>query len=207
MVRFVSLLQERMTNPPHHGPLEQATGVGAVGNPACGDVVTMYLAAPEGRVEDASFDSMGSAFQLATASVLCDCILGQTLDELRARTPTCIMERLPDLPENKRYLARLAIDALMRAVDDHERRALGGDAAAPVPASTQEATKFVLDLLANGRQWGTAELAAMAQAEGLVWPTSLAKFLATLRGQGVIAGEMAGTSWRWWSPEMADRGG
>lgn len=93
-----------MREPLHQGAIPHADAVGAVGNPACGDVVTLYLDIEDGVVRQAGFESVGSVYQLATASVLCDCVLGGDLRQARQRTPTCILERLPDLPARHRYL-------------------------------------------------------------------------------------------------------
>ncbi len=203
MTDDVALLDERMAHPTHQGSMADATGVGAVGNPACGDVITLYVKVVEGVIAQASFESTGSAYQLATASVLCDCITGQTVDEARRRRMDCITDRLPDLPTNKQYLARLAVDAVSRALDDHERRAAGLEPEEPTRATPEEAEVYVVGMLANGRPWGTAELDAMARADGMAWPVPLAKFLADLRGRNVIAGDLVGTSWRWWSHDAA----
>lgn len=194
-----------MRAPLHHGPLANANGVGAVGNPACGDVVTMHLRIDDGTVVAASFESMGSVYQLATASVMCDCVIGKSMDHARRRTPQCVLEKLPDLPDNKRYLAKLALEALQRALDRFEQ---GGDPAdAHVPMTEAEAEAFVVELLGNGRQWGTLEIDAMARADERAWPTNLTKFLAQQRAAGRIGGAMVGRSWRWWSVESAHGGG
>lgn len=197
----VSLLEERIRTPLHQGIMHDADAKGAVGNPACGDVVTVYLRIRDGRIEAASFESIGSAYQLATASVLCDCIAGQTVDEASARGPNCVLKRLPDLPTNKRYLARLAIDALQRAFADHAARQAGGATRVEGrrPVEGDEAESFVLGLLANGRPWGTQEILAMAAADRVKLPSPVARFLAGLRRRGIIEGQMdpATRSWRW----------
>lgn len=104
--------------PLHHGTMDDAHGLGAVGNPACGDVVTVYVKAEEGRVHKATFDSMGSPYQLATASVLCDVLQGMTFPEVLAMSAKPVVERLDGLPRAKYHLARLAVDAAQLAVMD-----------------------------------------------------------------------------------------
>ncbi len=201
----VTLLEQRLRNPPHLGSLEGATAVGAVGNPACGDVVTLYLRIEDGRIHAAGFESMGSAYQLATASVLCDCVQGLTVKEARDLGPGCVETRLPDLPQKVRYLSRLAIEALGRALDAHDRGEPGDDEEARNKLrilGREEAEKFVLGLLGNGRQWTTRELDAMAFAEGVQCPDSTVRFLSQLRRQGRIEGRMSmqHKSWLWWVP-------
>ena len=186
-----------MRSPVHLGALPDASAVGAVGNPACGDVVTIHLRIEDDRITAASFESMGSAYQLATASVLCDCVLGQTPDEAAARTPACITDKLPDLPPRFQYLARLGVDALQRAIRTWRR----GDAP-PVDDGADEAggRAFVLRILGNGKRWSTREIEAMARADAVGLPRPLARFLSELRRDGVIEGEldMERRGWAWW---------
>ena len=193
-----------MREPVHLGPLPAATAVGAVGNPACGDVVTLYLDIREERIHDASFESMGSAYQLATASVMCDCVIGQTVAEARRRTPRCVLGKLPDLPERHRYLARLAVEALNRALDVHERQGEGHeDVRSTVRALDEDAAlAFVHALLDNGRRWSTREIDAMARAEGISLPGSTLRCLTRLRRTGAIAGDLdlPRRLWMWWLP-------
>lgn len=194
---LVSLLQERMREPLHEGPLVGANCVGSVGNPACGDVVTMHVLTSGGIIKAASFESVGSAYQLATASILCDCVVGHTVEHAKAQTHADVLDCLPDLPQDKRYLARLALEALQRALANGEKPP---SEAGGTPMDMGEAQGLVLELLGNGRQWGTMELDAMARADERNWPAPLVKLLAEWRQDGTIAGEMAGSSWRWWLP-------
>ncbi len=175
-----------MRTPTNWGPLDGASTVGAVGNPACGDVVTIYLRIQDGTIEAASFESMGSAYQLATASVLCDCVTGQDIAGARARTPECVLEKLPDLPQRHRYLARLALDGLQKALDALE------DPKPPAPGPVDESggRAFVVRILGNGKAWTTREIEAMAEAEAIDLPQPTVAFLARLKESQVIDGAM-----------------
>ncbi len=110
-----------MESPLHHGRMAEADGVGAVGNPACGDVVTVFVRLDAGRITDARFDSMGSPYQLATASVLCDVLAGKTPEEVLAMSARPVVDLLQGLPREKYHLARLAVDAAQLAVRDASR--------------------------------------------------------------------------------------
>lgn len=188
----VTLLRERMEHPLHQGPVDGATGRGSVGNPACGDVVTVEIRVDGERIEAAGFQSIGSPYQLAVASVLCDCIIGGTVAQARQRSPECMLERLPDLPARKRYLARLSLEAMLRAIDgapdETEDDAMGEG----------EATSLVFATLQEGGRWSTMQI--HDRAGGRPWPMPLAKFLAGLRKEGLIEGEMDGSAWCWWHP-------
>lgn len=210
----MSLLADRMHDPIHLGAMPDADAVGMVGNPACGDVVTVYLRVDGDVIHAASFESVGSAYQLATASVLCDHLVGRSLADAGHESADAILEALPDLPRNKHHLARLAVDALERALADRARRSVGGRPAAETvhTLSPRAAAEVVLNLLANGREWGTKEVDAMVRAEGMALPGGAARVLATLRTEGRIAGRMdvQARSWRWWradSPERRESGG
>lgn len=186
--RFVTLLEERMRTPTGHGRLAGANAVAAVGNPACGDVLTLHLRIKDGCIADAAFESLGSAYQLATASVLCDCIRGQSLDEARSRTSQSVLEQLPDLPQRHRYLARLSIDALHKALHTWEHGAPPPSRAGPVDDAGGRA--FVRRILGTGRPWTTAEIDAMAEAEAIRLPTSTVRFLAALKKDGLVEGTL-----------------
>ncbi len=202
----MTLLQERIDHPLHLGPMVGPSAVGAVGNPACGDVVTLYLRIKDGAITEASFESIGSKYQLATASVLCDCVVGNRLDAARLRTPDCVLEKLPDLPLRNRYLAHLAIDALQRALERFER---GSEPPTDhlQQLSDDHAQKFVMDLL-SARPMGTLEVEAMVEAEGFRLPGGPARFLSSLRRQGLIASAMSDDhrSWRWSVTDPASHG-
>ncbi len=193
----MSLLQERIDEPLHLGPMASPSAVGAVGNPACGDVVTLYLRIDDGHIQSASFESIGSKYQLATASVLCDCVVGNDLATARARTPHCVLEKLPDLPARNRYLAHLAIDALRRALDRFERGSVQAHDGLEELAAA-DATRLVTHLL-SARPMGTLEVEAMAEADGFRLPGGAARFLSGLRRQGLIQSAMSDDhrSWRW----------
>lgn len=185
----VSLLEDRMRQPTRLGSLPSANAVAAVGNPACGDVVTLYMRIEDDVINDASFESLGSAYQLATASVLCDCVVGQHVDEARSRTTACILDKLPDLPQRHRYLARLSLDALRKALDvwHHGAPEPGREGTA---IDVDGGRAFVRRILGNGRAWTTREVDAMAEAEAITLPCATVRFLSEMQRAGLIAGQM-----------------
>jgi len=188
-----------MRTPLHQGAIPHADAVGAVGNPACGDVVTLYLGIDDGVVRRAGFESVGSVYQLATASVLCDCVLGGDLRQARERTPDCVLEKLPDLPARHRYLARLAVEALGRALDQYERGGSPPEAGGE-SLDADAARRLVVSLLGDGRRWSTREVEARVQAEGYRLPEAPVRFLSRLRREGAIeaAMDVEHRAWQWW---------
>ena len=187
-----------MRHPRHLGPLPAANSNAAVGNPACGDVLTLHLRIDGETIHEARFESLGSAFQLATASVLCDALGGLPVADAEALAPEAILVALPELPQQHNYLARLAIDALRRALADWRHGGRVG--ARHVAVDESGGRSFVRRILGNGRRWTTREVEAMAEAEAIALPYVAVKFLATLRREGLIKGEMdvARHSWTWW---------
>lgn len=187
-----------MSRPTHQGRLEQAFA-GQVGNPACGDLLTVYLDIDTGIVRRASFESLGSPYQLATASVLCECVEGQTVEAAGRRAPTCVLERLPDLPQRNRYLARLAVEALHLAL----AAARGGrqeEAGRRDLVDEAQAEAFVLALL-DGTPRATADVEAAARDAGILFPASAARTLSDLRAAGKLQAAIASDrrSWIWWA--------
>ncbi len=193
-----TLLQERMSAPVHHGPLDDATVVASLGNPACGDVLTLHLRLVGDTVAAASFESLGSPYQLATASVLCDCIVGGTLESARARSPTCVLEKLPDLPRNARYLARLAVDVLHKALDEGE----GKDVSEPCGDGRRrmgrgEAEAWLRGLLQDGAALPASAIDDEAVKQGVCLPGSTLQFLSVLRREGTAASDADATTKQW----------
>ncbi len=195
-----------MAEPKYLGPLEGAA-TGEVGNPACGDVLRFHVRLEGDVVEAAGFESLGSPYQLATASILCDCILGGTVAEARERGPGCVLEKLPDLPERNRYLARLAIEALQLALDAALARSHGtpGDIERRNLLDDDEAQAWVCKRLVDGPQT-TAAVEQAARESGVLLPISTAKTLARLAAAGVLVGtlSMEEKAWVW---EVNPQGG
>lgn len=171
-----------MRQPLHLGPPAGSTHQGSVGNPACGDVLSLHLRVEDGQVTAAGFDSLGSAYGLAVADILCDCLLGRGTDDLPGAD--CIMERLPDLPQRHRYLTRLAIDAMVAALNPRPARQ------APDGIDLDGARSFVRRILGNGQGWTTAQVVAMAEAEAIEWPDAPARILAQMSKDGIVRSDM-----------------
>ncbi len=194
----VTLLDERMARPIHQGPMEDASVSVEVGNPACGDVLRLHLHLHEGIIRAASFESLGSPYQVATADILCDCVTGQAIDEARGRTPDCVLEKVPDLPRRSRYLARLAIDALNLALDRHERPQEVQTGARLLGDGEAEATVRAILAQADG-DLSTRRIQEQLEADGLRLPGSTPRFLERLQQDGIVEARPCseGRHWHW----------
>lgn len=171
-----------MRQPRHLGRPDGTTHEGSVGNPACGDVLTLHLRIEAGRIQAAGFDSMGSAYGLAVADVLCDHLHGVPADDLPDATR--LLALLPDLAQRHRYLARLAVDALQAALHPRPAREV------PEGIDLDGARSFIRRILGNGQAWSTPQVVAMAEAEALELPDAPARLLAQMAKDGVLRGEM-----------------
>lgn len=175
-----------MRQPVNMGRPPCTTRSGSVGNPACGDVLTFHICIEDDHIQSVGFESMGSAYGLAAADVLCDRVEGMAVKEALACDADCVLTSLPDLPQRHRYLARLAIDALRAALRHEPAAATRATSAVDVDG----ARSFIRRILGNGQAWTTAQVVAMAEAEAIQLPDAPARFLANMAQEGLIQSAM-----------------
>ena len=118
-------VMDHFMNPRNVGEIESADGVGEVGNPACGDMMRLYLKIGEGRVLDAKFRTFGCGAAIASSSMLTEMIKGKTVDEDRAITNLQVAEALDGLPAVKIHCSVMAEQAVKSALDDYARKHSG----------------------------------------------------------------------------------
>lgn len=109
-------------NPRNVGDIEDADGVGQVGNPKCGDIMKMYLKIDNGIITDAKFKTFGCGAAVATSSMATELIKGKTVEEALAITNQAVAEALGGLPPIKMHCSNLAEEAIKSAIDDYMRR-------------------------------------------------------------------------------------
>jgi len=111
---------DHFNNPRNMGEIGDPSGVGEVGNAACGDIMKMWLSIDEdGIIRDAKFKTFGCASAIASSSISTEMIIGRHIDEARGVTNKAIAEALDGLPPHKLHCSVLAADAINRAIDDH----------------------------------------------------------------------------------------
>jgi nitrogen fixation NifU-like protein len=110
---------DHFANPRNIGEISDADGVGTVGNPACGDMTTVYIRVADGRITDIKFKTFGCAAAIATASMTTELALGKTLDEALAIGRNDVADALDGLPPVKMHCSNLAADALHAAIDEY----------------------------------------------------------------------------------------
>jgi len=118
-------VMDHFMNPRNVGEIESADGVGEVGNPACGDMMRLYLKIDGGKVVDAKFRTFGCGAAIASSSMLTEMIKGKTVDEARAITNQHVADALDGLPAVKIHCSVMAEQAVKSALDDYVKKHAG----------------------------------------------------------------------------------
>jgi len=118
-------VMDHFMNPRNIGEIENADGVGEVGNPACGDMMRLYLKIDEGKVVDAKFRTFGCGAAIASSSMLTEMVKGKTVDEARAITNQHVADALDGLPAVKIHCSVMAEQAVKSALDDYAKKHAG----------------------------------------------------------------------------------
>ena len=113
-------VMDHFMNPRNVGEIENADGVGQVGNPKCGDIMKMYLKIEDGIIKDAKFKTFGCGAAVATSSMATELIKGKTIQEALEITNKTVAEALDGLPPVKMHCSNLAEEAIKAAIDDYK---------------------------------------------------------------------------------------
>jgi len=120
---YTEKVMEHFTQPHNMGEVENADGVGQVGNPTCGDVMKITIKVEDGRLTDVKFKTLGCAAAIATSSITTDMAIGRTLDEAMHITRAQVAAELGGLPPTKMHCSNLAALGLHEAIRDYAVRA------------------------------------------------------------------------------------
>ncbi|ENO12426.1 FeS cluster assembly scaffold protein NifU [Thermoplasmatales archaeon SCGC AB-539-C06] len=119
---YTEKLKDHFFNPRNVGEIRNADGVGTVGNPQCGDVMTMYIKVKDEKIDDIKFKTFGCAAAIATSSILTEMTIGKKLDEALRITRDDVANELGGLPAIKLHCSNLAADALHEAIKDYRKK-------------------------------------------------------------------------------------
>ena len=122
---YSKTVMEHFRNPRNVGIIEEADGVGEVGNPICGDMMTIYLKIKDEIIEDIKFQTFGCGSAIAVSSMLSEIARGKTITAARDITNKDVATALEGLPKNKMHCSNLGADALQLAIDDYQNRKAG----------------------------------------------------------------------------------
>jgi nitrogen fixation NifU-like protein len=107
---------EHFRNPRNLGKIENADGVGKIGNPVCGDVMHVYIKVKSGKIADIKFETFGCAAAIATSSMITELARGKTIEDALKVSRDDISSELGGLPPIKEHCSNLAADALAEAI-------------------------------------------------------------------------------------------
>ena len=113
---------DHFSNPRNVGEIEDANGVGEVGNARCGDIMKMYLKIEDGIIKDVKFKTFGCGAAIATSSMATEMIKGKPLDEALKLTNQAVVEALDGRPAVKIHCSVLAEQAVKAAISDYYTR-------------------------------------------------------------------------------------
>ncbi len=115
-------VMDHFKNPRNMGEIPDADGVGTVGNPVCGDLMTIYIKVKDNRLEDIKFKTFGCGSAIATSSMITELAKGKTLEEGLKITRGNVADELGGLPPVKMHCSNLAADALHAAIEDYYKK-------------------------------------------------------------------------------------
>ncbi len=121
-MEYSEKVMDHFMNPRNVGMIEDASGVGTVGNAKCGDIMKVYLKIEDGIIKDAKFKTFGCGAAIATSSMATDLIKGKPISEALKLTNAAVMEALDGLPAIKVHCSVLAEQAIKAALSDYYRR-------------------------------------------------------------------------------------
>jgi nitrogen fixation NifU-like protein len=119
---YTEKVLDHFRNPRNMGEIPDADGVGTVGNPVCGDLMTIYIKVKDGRLEDIKFKTFGCGAAIATSSMITELAKGKTLDEAMKISRGDVADNLGGLPPIKMHCSNLAADGLHAAIQDYLKR-------------------------------------------------------------------------------------
>ncbi len=122
MALYSEKVMDHFRNPRNVGVIEDANGIGEVGNAKCGDIMKMYLKIEDGIVQDVKFETFGCGSAIASSSMATELIKGKPLSEVKTLTNKAVAEALDGLPDYKMHCSVLAEEAIQSALEDYQRR-------------------------------------------------------------------------------------
>lgn len=119
MALYSQKVMEHFTNPRNVGVIEEADGVGEVGNATCGDIMKIYLKIEEDTISDVKFETFGCGSAIASSSMATEMIKGKSIEDALKLTNKAVAEALDGLPPHKMHCSVLAEEAIKEALKDY----------------------------------------------------------------------------------------
>ncbi len=125
MPQYSEKVMDHFSHPRNVGEMQDANGIGTVGNPVCGDVMKMYIKVENGIIADVRFQTFGCGAAIATSSISTELIKGKSIEEALTLTNKAVAEALDGLPPMKMHCSLLAEEAVRSAIDDYLKKSTG----------------------------------------------------------------------------------
>ncbi|MBQ4288732.1 MAG: Fe-S cluster assembly scaffold protein NifU [Clostridia bacterium] len=122
MALYSEKVMDHFRNPRNVGVIEDANGIGEVGNAKCGDIMKMYLKIEDDIIKDVKFETFGCGSAIASSSMATELIKGQPVSEAMKLTNKAVAEALDGLPAYKMHCSVLAEEAIQSALEDYRNR-------------------------------------------------------------------------------------
>ncbi len=122
---YSETVMEHFGNPRNTGVIEDADGVGEVGNPQCGDMMTFYIKVKDDTIEEVKFQTFGCVAAIAVSSMVSEMAKGKRLAVAQKITKKAVAEALGGLPPQKMHCSNLGADALALAIKDYQEKKKG----------------------------------------------------------------------------------
>lgn len=119
MVLYSEKVMDHFTNPRNVGKLDDADGIGEVGNARCGDIMKIYIKVKDGIITDVKFNTFGCGSAIASSSMATEMIKGKPISEALTLTNKAVAEALDGLPAHKMHCSVLAEEAIRAAIKDY----------------------------------------------------------------------------------------
>ena len=122
MSMYSEKVMDHFRNPRNVGEIDDADGVGEVGNAACGDIMKIYIKVEGDVIKDVKFQTFGCGSAIATSSMITEMVMGKTLEEAEQVSNKAVAEALDGLPPTKMHCSNLAADAMHGAIKDYREK-------------------------------------------------------------------------------------
>ena len=117
---YTEKVMEHFTNPSNTGEIPDADGIGEVGNPVCGDMMTFYIKVDDNIITDVKFKTFGCVAAISVSSMVSEMAKGKTLRAAKTITNKSVAAALDGLPKEKMHCSNLGAEALGKAIEDYE---------------------------------------------------------------------------------------
>ena len=122
MAFYSQKVMDHFANPRNVGEIKDASGVGEVGNPVCGDMMKFYIKVENNIITDVKFKTFGCGAAIAVSSMVSEMAIGKTIEQALELTNEAVAKELGGLPPNKMHCSNLGADALHKAIEDYKNK-------------------------------------------------------------------------------------